>query len=58
MVLDFGFQTKKFEENFAYTNKENRSSIKLLMKYNFILLHDKDERFPDNIVFSLKKSYF
>jgi [ribosomal protein S5]-alanine N-acetyltransferase len=55
-VVDFGFNDLKLQEIVAITNKFNENSKGLLLKNNFILEKErKDEGFPDNLVFSLKK---
>ncbi|KAA2224141.1 GNAT family N-acetyltransferase [Chryseobacterium sediminis] len=55
-VLDFGFNDLHLQEIVAITNKINENSKGLLIKYDFILLEGKkDEGFPDNIIFSLKR---
>ncbi|ASW72904.1 alanine acetyltransferase [Chryseobacterium piperi] len=55
-VLNYGFNELNLQEIIAITNKYNESSKALLLKYNFVLEEDKkDEDFPDNIIFNLKK---
>jgi len=55
-VLDFGFNELNLEEILAITNKLNENSKGILLKHDFILLEGKkDEGFPDNIIFSLKR---
>ncbi|MBT2620476.1 MULTISPECIES: GNAT family N-acetyltransferase [Chryseobacterium] len=55
-VLDYGFNELNLQEILAITNKDNENSIGLLLKHHFILERDKkDEGFPDNIIFNLKK---
>lgn len=54
-VLDVGFNELNLEEILAITNKFNENSKGILLKHNFVLLEEeKDEGFPDNIIFSLK----
>lgn len=56
-VLALGFNELNLHEILAFTNKFNENSQGLLLKYNFVLEEGRtDEGFPDNIVFSLKKS--
>lgn len=54
-ILNFGFNELNLQEIVAMTNKFNENSKGLLLKHNFILEDRKDEGFPDNLVFSLKK---
>lgn len=55
-VLDFGFNDLHLQEIVAITNKINENSKGLLVKHNFILQEGKkDEGFPNNIIFSLKR---
>ncbi|CEJ71462.1 Putative ribosomal N-acetyltransferase YdaF [Chryseobacterium oranimense G311] len=55
-VLEFGFNELHLQEVVAMTHKSNESSKNLLLKHHFVLQEErKDEDFPDNIVFSLKK---
>ncbi len=55
-VLNYGFKDLQLQTIEAYTQFENKASIKLLKKQGFNLLPDrKDEGFPKNIIFSLKK---
>ncbi|RLJ33412.1 ribosomal-protein-alanine N-acetyltransferase [Chryseobacterium sp. 7] len=55
-VLDFGFNEMHLDEIIAITNKFNENSKGILLKHDFILLEgEKDEGFPDNIIFSLKR---
>ncbi|WP_343659275.1 GNAT family N-acetyltransferase [Chryseobacterium sp.] len=54
-VLDVGFNELNLEEILAITNKFNENSKGILLKHNFVLLEEeKDEGFPDNIIFILK----
>lgn len=56
-VLNFGFNELYLDEILAFTNKFNENSKSLLLKYQFILEEGrKDEGFPENIIFSLKKN--
>ncbi len=55
-VLDFGFNELHLDEILAITNTFNENSKGILLKHDFVLLEgEKDEGFPDNIIFSLKK---
>jgi ribosomal-protein-alanine N-acetyltransferase len=55
-VVDFGFNDLQLQEMVAMTNKFNENSKGLLLKHQFVLEEGrKDEGFPDNIIFSLKK---
>jgi ribosomal-protein-alanine N-acetyltransferase len=55
-VVNFGFNTLNLQEIVAMTNKFNENSKGILLKHDFILEEArKDEGFPDNLVFSLKK---
>ncbi|WP_288374558.1 GNAT family N-acetyltransferase [uncultured Chryseobacterium sp.] len=55
-VLDFGFNELHLDEIVAITNIFNENSKGILLKHDFVLLEgEKDEGFPDNIIFSLKK---
>lgn len=56
-VLNFGFNELYLGEILAFTNKFNENSKSLLLKHLFILEEGrKDEGFPENIIFSLKKN--
>lgn len=58
-VLDFGCNELHLQEIVAMTNIFNESSKGLLLKHNFVLQGErKDEGFPENLVFSLKKNLF
>jgi len=55
-VVNYGFNTLNLQEIVAMTNKFNENSKGILLKHDFILEEErKDEGFPDNLVFSLKK---
>lgn len=55
-VVNFGFNTLNLQEIVAMTNKFNENSKGILLKHQFVLEEGrKDEGFPDNLVFSLKK---
>lgn len=56
-VVHFGFNDLHLQEIVAMTNKFNENSKGLLLKNQFVLEEErKDEGFPDNFVFSLKKN--
>ena len=56
-VLDYGFNNLHLQEILAFTSRYNENSKGLLLKHHFILEEGRtDEGFPDNIIFSLKKS--
>lgn len=56
-VVNFGFNELNLQEILAFTNKRNEASKNLLLKHSFVLEQGrKDEGFPDNIIFSLKKN--
>lgn len=52
-VIDYAFQTLKFQYIVAYTHHENLSSGKLLTKFNFIRSSEVDEDNADLNVFTL-----
>lgn len=55
-VVNFAFNELHLHEILAMTNTFNENSKGLLLKHDFILEEGiKDEGFPDNLVFSLKK---
>ncbi|AZA51643.1 GNAT family N-acetyltransferase [Chryseobacterium sp. G0201] len=55
-VVNYGFNTLNLQEIVAMTNKFNENSKGILLKHDFVLEEErKDEGFPDNLVFSLKK---
>ncbi|MFS4471353.1 GNAT family N-acetyltransferase [Chryseobacterium sp. T20] len=55
-VVEYGFNELDLQEIVAITNTFNESSKGLLLKHHFILQEGKkDEGFPDNIIFSLKR---
>jgi len=56
-VLNYGFNNLHLQEILAFTSRYNENSKGLLLKHHFILEEGRtDEGFPDNIIFSLKKS--
>lgn len=56
-VLELGFNELHLQEIVAITSQFNENSKGLLLKHHFVLEEGKeDEGFPDNIIFSLKKS--
>ncbi|NML71643.1 GNAT family N-acetyltransferase [Chryseobacterium sp. RP-3-3] len=57
VVLNFGFNELHLQEILAFTNKFNENSKSLLAKHHFILEEGRtDDGFPENIIFSLKKT--
>ncbi len=55
-ILDFGFNELHLDVIVATTHTFNENSKGILLKHDFVLLEgEKDEGFPDNIIFSLKK---
>ncbi|MDQ1855038.1 GNAT family N-acetyltransferase [Chryseobacterium sp. WLY505] len=55
-VVEYGFNELHLQEIVAITNTFNENSKRLLLKHHFILQEGKkDEGFPDNIIFSLKR---
>lgn len=56
VIVDFAFKNLHLHEIVAMTHKLNENSKGLLLKHDFVLQEDrKDEDFPENLVFSLKK---
>lgn len=54
-VLHFGFNELNLQEILAMTGQSNESSKKLLLKHNFILQEEhNDKDFPGSLVFSKK----
>lgn len=59
LVLNFGFNTLKFHQIEAFTQKQNQSSIALLNKNKFKQHPTRiDEGFPENIIFELQYSEY
>ncbi|BFO64264.1 GNAT family N-acetyltransferase [Chryseobacterium sp. KCF3-3] len=55
-VVEYGFNELLLQEIVAITNTFNENSKGLLVKHHFVLQEGKkDEGFPDNIIFSLKR---
>ncbi|MGD1319769.1 GNAT family N-acetyltransferase [Chryseobacterium sp. 2R14A] len=55
-VLNFSFKDLDLSQILAFTHKLNENSKRLLLKHHFVLEEGrKDEGFPDNVVFSLKR---
>lgn len=55
-VIEFGFNELNLHEIFAFTNRFNENSKKLLLRYSFVPEENrKDDGFPDNLAFILKK---
>lgn len=56
-VLKFSFDTLPLQTILAFTNQLNKNSRSLLLRHNFTLEeHRKDEKNPENIIFSLNKT--
>ncbi|MGB0895771.1 MAG: GNAT family N-acetyltransferase [Flavobacteriaceae bacterium] len=59
LVLRFGFQQLELCQIDAYTHKNNKSSIELLLKHQFTQHPTrKDDHVPDNIIFELPQSEY
>ncbi|WP_367183291.1 GNAT family N-acetyltransferase [Christiangramia sp.] len=55
-ILNFGFQILNLEKVEAFTQKQNRNSISLLIKNNFLLNEKRnDQNNIDNIIFELNR---
>lgn len=52
-VIAYAFQTLKFQKIVAFTHKENQSSAKLLMKFNFLQSPETNQHNPDYHIFTL-----
>lgn len=56
-AINYGFNELSLQEILAFTNRFNENSKKLLLRHGFVLEEDrKDEGFPDNLVFTLKRN--
>jgi ribosomal-protein-alanine N-acetyltransferase len=56
-VLKFSFDTLPLQTILAFTNQLNKNSRSLLLRHHFTLEeHRKDEKNPENIIFSLNKT--
>jgi len=53
LVIDYVFQTLKFENIVAFTHHHNQNSTKLLTKFNFIKSSETDKENPDLDIFTL-----
>lgn len=53
LVIDYVFQTLKFQNIVAFTHRNNQRSTKLLTKCNFIKLEEPDKENPDLAIFML-----
>lgn len=54
-VLHFGFNELNLQEIVAMTDQSNENSKKLLLKHNFILQEERNDKdFPGSLVFSKK----
>jgi len=56
LVIDYVFQTLKFQNIVAFTHRNNQRSTKLLTKCNFIKLEEPDKENPDLAIFMLTHS--
>lgn len=52
-VIDFVFQTLKFNKIVAFTHNDNLNSTNLLLKLNFLKAIESDKEFPNLTVFTL-----
>lgn len=53
-ILNYGFKDLHLNKIEAFTNKNNLSSIKLLLRNKFILKENRrDEKYTENIIFEL-----
>ena len=52
-VIDYAFQTLKFQKIVAITHKGNQNSTKLLTKFNFLQSKEADKENPDLNIFTL-----
>ena len=52
-VIDFVFQTLKFNKIVAFTHNDNLNSTNLLLKLNFLKATESDKEFPNLTVFTL-----
>jgi len=53
VVIDYAFQTLKFQKILAVTHYENKNSTKLLTKLNFVKSNETDIENPDLNIFTL-----
>ena len=53
LVIDYVFQTLKFQNIVAFTHHNNQSSTKLLTKFNFIKSLEPDKENPDLDIYTL-----
>jgi RimJ/RimL family protein N-acetyltransferase len=53
LVIDYVFQTLKFQNIVAFTHHNNQNSTKLLTKFNFIKSLETDKENPDLDIFML-----
>ncbi|HEV8505216.1 MAG TPA: GNAT family N-acetyltransferase [Chitinophagaceae bacterium] len=53
LVIDYVFQTLKFQNIVAFTHHNNQNSTKLLTKFNFIKSSETDKENPDLDIFTL-----
>ncbi len=58
-VLNFAFNESHLQEIVAMTHKLNENSKRLLLKQDFVLQEGRiDDGVPENMVFSLKRSFY
>ena len=55
-VIEYAFQTLRFQKIIAFTHKGNLNSTKLLTKFNFIKSTEADNECSDFNIFTLKRS--
>jgi ribosomal-protein-alanine N-acetyltransferase len=53
VIIDYAFQTLKFQKILAVTHYENKSSTKLLTKFNFVKSNETDVENTDLNIFTL-----
>jgi [ribosomal protein S5]-alanine N-acetyltransferase len=56
LVIEYVFQTLKFQNIVAFTHRNNQNSTKLLTKFNFIKSLEPDKENPDLDIFTLTHS--
>lgn len=54
-VIDYVFQTLKFEKILAFTHHENQNSTNLLLKFNFVKSIETDKENPNLNIFILEQ---
>lgn len=55
-VIDYVFETLKFQKIVAFTHSGNQHSTKLLTKLNFVVSSGADSEMPDFDIFTLTRS--